>query len=137
MMRLALAALMIAAPSVAEAQVTFQSPKAGSLAPGFVVMCLDSNGLAVPQSNGACPGQTITTSDPNNAAFSTPTPFTVGGAAIPVGRSTAAVCTAAGTVVYTMPGGTLSWPLVVGGQILPFAVTGASSGPACTYTNLN
>ncbi len=83
------------------------------------------------------PGQTFPTNDPNNAAFSTPTPFTVGGPAVAVGRSTAAVCTAAGTVTYTMPGGTLSWPLVIGGQILPFAVTGASSGPACTYTNLN
>ena len=75
--------------------------------------------------------------DPNNAAFSTPTPFTVGGAAVPVGRSTAAVCTAAGTVTYTMPGGSFNWPVVVGGQIMPFAVTGASAGPACTYTNLN
>ena len=71
--------------------------------------------------------------------FSTVTPFTVGGAAVTAGRSTAANCSVAGNVTYTMSGGgSYIVPVVVGWTNFPFSVTGASASTAtCTYANLN
>jgi hypothetical protein len=75
----------------------------------------------------------------NMMAFSTVIPFTVGGAAVTAGRATAANCTVAGNVTYTMAGGgSYTVPVVVGWTSLPLAVTGASASTAtCTYANLN
>ncbi len=102
---------------------------------GQAVTLYDERGKAV--GFGSNP---FAAADPNNAAFWDPrTPFTVGGSRCR-GRVAPPPRSARRPEPSSTPSptaGRCRWPLVVGGQILPFAVTGASSGPACTYTNLN
>jgi len=119
--RLPILLILVAFP--AAAQTEFPTPAPGRLATGFVQMCLNASGQA--QSN--C------------GTYGVPTPFTVGGAAVAVGRAVGVYATAAGTVTFIMAGGTsYTVPVAVGYQIFPFAVTGASAATVtATYANLN
>lgn len=78
--------------------------------------------------------------DGANLAYAAPTQLTVGGAAIPAGRSVDAECTAAGTATLNLlSGGTIVWNVVVGSQDKPWSVTGVASvagGAACTFYSL-
>jgi hypothetical protein len=76
--------------------------------------------------------------DVNSAAFGGEVALTVGTAVPTPGRSLKVVCTAAGNITVTYPdGSTGTWPVVVGTQTLPLAVTEVNSETAtATFFNL-
>ena len=82
----------------------------------------------------------LPTADANGAAFQGEVAMTVGGPAVAAGRSLKVVCTAAGGVSVTYVDGTTGvWPVVVGTQTLPIAVTAVNtSGTTATaaFSNL-
>jgi hypothetical protein len=98
-----------------------------------------ASGVTLTDSNNQYTGTAANPFTTSVQPFTTVTPFTVGGAAVLAGRSTAANCSVAGNVTYTMAGGgSYTVPVVVGWTNFPFGVTGASASTAtCTYVNLN
>ncbi len=110
----------------------------GVAIPNTAIHVVAGSGIARPVSLAS----PLPSSKPNNAAFGTVVSVpTVGGSTVAAGRSIGIVVTAAGNVSMQLSGGgTLVWPVNVGGNILPFAVTAINTSgttATATYANLN
>ena len=74
--------------------------------------------------------------DAQSRAFQDAAPMSIG-TSYPAGRAVAANCTAAGTVTLQLATTTFTWPVAVGGNVLPLAATAINSATAtCAYSSL-